>query len=92
MYAIAQKFISQGISADFYFDLTREKDKNTKNLFNLFLARNFFGLKSKYYSNFRTQEGDAQNYMKDDACNQGNIYFANLEESEPGCAGGSCTL
>ena len=92
MYAIAQKFISQGISADFYFDLTREKDKNTKNLFNLFLARNFFGLKSKYYSNFRTQEGDAQNYMKDDACNQGNIYFANLEGSEPGCAGGSCTL
>lgn len=92
MYAIAQKFISQGISADFYFDLTREKDKNTKNLFNLFLARNFYGLKSKYYSNFRTQEGDAQNYMKDDTCNQGIIYFANLEESEPGCAGGSCTL
>ena len=92
MYAIAQKFISQGISADFYFDLTREKDKNTKNLFNLFLARNFYGLKSKYYSNFRTQEGDAQNYMKDDTCNQGTIYFANLEESEPGCAGGSCTL
>lgn len=92
MYAIAQKFISQGISADFYFDLTREKDKNTKNLFNLFLARNFYGLKSKYYSNFRTQEGDAQNYMKDDTSNQGTVYFPQTEESEPGCAGGSCTL
>lgn len=92
MYAIAQKFISQGISADFYFDLTREKDKNTKNLFNLFLARNFYGLKSKYYSNFRTQEGDAQNYMKDDTSNQGTTYFPQIEESEPGCAGGSCTL
>lgn len=76
VYAIAQKFISQGISADYYFDLTRERDNSIKNLFNLLLARNFFGTKGKYYSNFRTQDEFAGNYMDD----------------EVGCGSGSCTI
>ena len=94
MYAIAQKFISQGISADFYFDLTREKDKDTKNLFNLLLARNYFGLKTKYYSNFRTQDEDSQSYMSDqkDVKSSNEFYKRQIAETEVGCPGGSCTL
>lgn len=82
LYAIAQKFLSQGISADFYYDLSREQDKSIKYLFNMILARNHFGVKSKYYSNFRTQDRDSQDYMSG---------VSEVPEG-PNCSSGSCTL
>lgn len=92
-YAIAQKFVSQGLSADFAFDLTREKDRNTKHLINMFLARNHFGMKGKYYSIFKTQDAESTDYMKGTTTAKQPVqaYVAPVYE-EPGCAGGSCSL
>lgn len=72
LYAIAQKFISQAISADFYYDLNRESDTSMKNLFSQFLARNHYGIKTKYYSNFRTQSKDNTDFSPEAGCAGGS--------------------
>lgn len=91
-YAIAQKFLSQGPSADFTFDLTQERDRNTKHLMNMFLARNHFGMKGKYYSVFKTQDEEATSYMEGNSKKAFQPTFIAPIYEDPGCGGGSCTL
>ena len=81
-YAIMQKFISQGISADFYYDKQKETSNSVKELLYGMLLRNHLGLKTKYYSNFKTQKKDNLAFLDD----------IEPEEDTRGCAGGSCTI
>lgn len=83
-YAIMQKFISQGISADFYYDKNEEASNSGKALLYGMLLRNHLGLKTKYYSNFKTQKKDNLDFLSGAS--------AEPEEDTRGCAGGSCTI
>ena len=82
-YAIMQKFISQGISADFYYDKNKDDSNSVKELLYGMLLRNHLGLKTKYYSNFKTQKKDNLDFLSGDA---------QVEDDSRGCAGGSCTI
>ena len=82
-YAIMQKFISQGISADFYYDKNKDDSNSVKELLYGMLLRNHLGLKTKYYSNFKTQKKDNLDFLSGSA---------EVVEDDRGCAGGSCTI
>ena len=82
-YAIMQKFISQGISADFYYDKNKDDSNSVKELLYGMLLRNHLGLKTKYYSNFKTQKKDNLDFLSGSA---------EVVEDDRGCGGGSCTI
>ena len=77
VYAILQKFCSQGGSWDYYTDHSKEESKSAKKLLIDWLYRDKVGLKGKYYTNNKTVK---------------NNITENSSEDFAGCAGGSCTL
>lgn len=90
VYAIWQKFISQGISCDFWIDRSQNRDVSTKQLIQELFWCNKYGLKGNYYYNTK---------MDADVV-AGAIANTTFEESEPvkeqqdepGCGSGGCTL
>tara|TARA_Y100000593_G_scaffold37982_1_gene73720 strand:- start:10017 stop:12302 length:2286 start_codon:yes stop_codon:yes gene_type:complete len=89
-YAIIQKFTGQGISADFYTDLTSGRKKKLSELYHrLFLAAEL-GMKTWYYENFLTNTDDDEE--KDAPIVQYDPIPEHLEEDEDegGCE--SCKL
>ena len=69
-YAIFQKFADQGISADYYHDFTVSTDKSltTSKLFSDWLLRVKLGVKTKYYTNSKTQDKETE---QDSGCGSG---------------------
>ena len=75
-YGILQKFSDGGISADFYSDRTKVKELKASRLMDEFMYMFKYGLKSRYYTNSKTTQGNK---------------LENLDEAK-GCNGGYCTL
>lgn len=57
-YAVIQKFTDQAISADFYMDRIKNPTLSEETLFEHFLTRAIYGLKSKYYQNSLTESNE----------------------------------
>ena len=60
MYAIIQKFTSQGLSCDYYVDHTKPESKSAKKHMIDWLYRGHLGLKGKYYTNNKTSSGKVE--------------------------------
>ena len=59
VYAVIQKFTDQGISLDEWFDVSDVVEKvDVNKLIELWLLRQLYGLKSKYYTNTKTSKGN----------------------------------
>jgi ribonucleotide reductase alpha subunit len=56
-YAIFQKFCDQAISADIYSDRVKEPVLKASRLLEEFLLCNYYGLKTRYYTNSKTTKG-----------------------------------
>ena len=56
-YAIFQKFCDQAISADLYIDRVKEPVLKASRLLEEFLLCNYYGLKTRYYTNSKTTKG-----------------------------------
>lgn len=98
VYAIAQKFLSQTISADFYYDKQKPENNSNKALMTELMMRNFFGLKTKYYSNIKSQNDKNLDFMKSKestptlaSVTTPMPSYEDVEDSR-GCSGGSCSL
>lgn len=60
VYAVVQKFISQGISCDYYLDHSNPESKSAKKMLKDWLYRDHMGLKGKYYTNNKTSSGKVE--------------------------------
>jgi ribonucleoside-diphosphate reductase alpha chain len=76
VYAIFQKFIDQGISADMWRRIGKGEYVDSKEMISDYLYMTKMGLKTRYYQNSKTSEG----------------VDINSSEGATGCAGGACTL
>lgn len=79
--AVAQKFFSQSISTNDYYDYTKYPDQKipAKVVLRNFLLANKYGYKTWYYANFNTENGGAAS-------------GETIEEIDTGCASGGCTI
>lgn len=78
VYAIIQKWTDQGISADFWEDVSGDTKVGSSDIIKQYLYRRKMGLKSKYYQNSKTSNIDTKQDETD------------VDSS--GCSGGGCTL
>lgn len=90
-YAIMQKFIDMGISADFWIDRSKNRDVSTKQLIQELFWCNKYGIKSNYYYNTKMDADVVAGAIA-------NTTFEEEKQSEepqnddPGCGSGGCTL
>ena len=89
VYAIWQKFISQGISCDFWIDRSQNRDVSTKQLIQELFWCNKYGLKGNYYYNTKM---DADVVAGAIASTFEDSEPPKEQQDEPGCGSGGCTL
>lgn len=75
-YAIMQKWVDQGISADLWRRVQGDEKVGTKEMLETALRMVKYGMKTRYYVNSQISKG----------------IDLNASEQEKGCAGGVCTL
>lgn len=101
MYAIFQKFCDQAISADFYHDRIKNPMLKATRLLEEFLLCNYYGLKTRYYTNSKTTKGEALSSLSTSLSDADISRFAAMQDQEEmletvdedrGCAGGFCSL
>lgn len=90
VYAIWQKFISQGISCDFWIDRSQNRDVSTKQLIQELFWCNKYGLKGNYYYNTKMDADVVAGAIANTTFEESEP--AKEQQDEPGCGSGGCTL
>ena len=86
-YAIMQKFIDMGISADLWMDRTKIKNPSMASMIQEILWMSKYGMKTRYYYNFLIDKPVDMSKVKTQEVDE------DLEiEEEKGCDSGGCTL
>lgn len=90
IYAIWQKFISQGISCDFWIDRSKNRDVSTKQLIQELFWCNKYGLKGNYYYNTKMDADVVAGAIANTTFEEKPVEEP--QNDEPGCGSGGCTL
>lgn len=90
IYAIWQKFISQGISCDFWIDRSKNRDVSTKQLIQELFWCNKYGLKGNYYYNTKMDADVVAGAIASTTFEENEP--TKEQQDEPGCGSGGCTL
>lgn len=90
VYAIWQKFISQGISCDFWIDRSQNRDVSTKQLIQELFWCNKYGLKGNYYYNTKMDADVVAGAIANTTFEENEP--TKEQQDEPGCGSGGCTL
>ena len=90
VYAIWQKFISQGISCDFWIDRSQNRDVSTKQLIQELFWCNKYGLKGNYYYNTKMDADVVAGAIANTTFEENEPVKE--QQDEPGCGSGGCTL
>lgn len=90
IYAIWQKFISQGISCDFWIDRSQNRDVSTKQLIQELFWCNKYGLKGNYYYNTKMDADVVAGAIASTTFEENEP--SKEQQDEPGCGSGGCTL
>ena len=90
IYAIWQKFISQGISCDFWIDRSQNRDVSTKQLIQELFWCNKYGLKGNYYYNTKMDADVVAGVIASTTFEENEP--TKEQQDEPGCGSGGCTL
>lgn len=90
MYAIYQKFIDQGISADLWVDRTVNKEVSMKEMLQEIFMMAKYGMKGRYYYNTKLERDLKQHGFE-------TSFGSKEEDKEPveeerGCSSGGCSL
>nr|DAO28758.1 MAG TPA: ribonucleoside-diphosphate reductase subunit alpha [Caudoviricetes sp.] len=91
VYAIWQKFISQGISCDFWIDRSKNRDVSTKQLIQELFWCNKYGLKGNYYYNTKMDADVVAGAIASTTFEE-NDKEKLVQQDEPGCGSGGCAL
>ena len=86
-YAIMQKFIDMGISADLWMDRTKIKNPSMASMIQEILWMSKYGMKTRYYYNFLIDKPVDMSKVKTQEVDE----YLEIEE-EKGCDSGGCTL
>lgn len=92
IYAIWQKFISQGISCDFWIDRSKNRDVSTKQLIQELFWCNKYGLKGNYYYNTKMDADVVAGAITNTTFEEEEKPSEEPQNDEPGCGSGGCTL
>lgn len=93
IYAIWQKFISQGISCDFWIDRSKNRDVSTKQLIQELFWCNKYGLKGNYYYNTKMDADVVAGAIASTTFEEKSSEEPQEQQNdEPGCGSGGCTL